>query len=723
MSRLTIVLAVMVALALVACTGEQASSPTTPATTAPSVSSTTATSGLDGNGLPVPPVPAFAPLTDVPLLIDTPPYGGPATPHSIDGLYRAPSYDLDAAAIGRLEEQGFVIVPGDARLLHPLYQTGDYDQGEVYFVTTDAGYHYLHLAFSKLLRELERTELMPVLDHLLLGLVDGARAQRDDLTGTDLAEPADRVAQLYEAAATLAELDVGPIGSMATAEVQLGRDATELTRSPITGLGPADATVSMKGLVDFSLFKPRGHYTRSADLERYFRAVSLLGNESFAVDREDTMVLAALATRVLVTEPALVDDWTRLYETTGFLVGTADDYTPLELADQLDRLAAGWRDDPSQLDAAAAGAAGKSLLDARQVGIDPEAAAVRLMGARFVVDSYIYDQLRFPSVGDPPHGRIYATPLDLVAALGSDTAYQIMDSEGDLTDPGTGRHWTNYDDHLASLRTELNTRPLSAWASTVYDSWLYALLPVWSRHGDAFPDFMRSEAWQRRGLQAGLGSYTELKHDTVLYAKQSFAAEGAFEPPDFPEPRHWVEPDPAAFGRMQAVVTLLRAGLSDRGLLPADSDNARLLNALDAFLARLTGLARDELAGRPISAEDNTWLATIGSTMEALWIRSSDQLAEVTEAMPDQDRNAAVAVDIMRTTAQILEIGTGYFDSLYVLVPADDGRFQVARGAVYSYYQFWRDEAEGRLTDEEWWQLLDSGPQPRPTWQDPLLPS
>jgi len=77
----------------------------------------------------------------------------------------------------------------------------------------------------------------------------------------------------------------------------------------------------------------------------------------------------------------------------------------------------------------------------------------------------------------------------------------------------------------------------------------------------------------------------------------------------------------------------------------------------------------------------------------------------------------------MRTTYNILEIGTGYVDSLYVLVPADDGRFQIAKGGVYSYYEFWRSGEEGRLTDEEWWALLGTNPPERPDWQDPLFPA
>jgi len=671
---------------------------------------------------------AFADFEGIPLLDDSRVYAGPPTPDSIEGLFVAPSfwYQLDDRAVDTLEQQGFVVVPQGSRIMHPIYQTFEYE-GDVYFVTTDAGYHYLHLGFSKVLRDLEQYELLPILDELLLGLVEAARTQRDELTGTDVADAADRVAQLYETAAVLAELDVGSIGPLAQQEVSLGMAASELTRSPITGLCPADAEVSMSCLVDFSLFKPRGHYTRNADLERYFRSMSLLGNEAFIIGAGETMQLGALATRVLVDDPELLQAWRRIYEPTAFLVGLADDYSPLELAAVLDEVSPDWRTDPTVLTVDTAKHAGELLAETRSVGIDPENASVRIMGVRFVIDSYIYDQLRGPYVGPAPFGRRYATPLDLVAVMGSGLAYDIMETfepfpgEGALIDPATGEHWENYDTQFDLLSTMLSQRQPSDWAATVYDLWLYALEPVWSEHGTAVPDFMRTDAWAVKDLQTGLGSYTELKHDTILYAKQSFAAESDFQPIDYPEPRHWVEPNPVAWHRMGAVVQLLADGLTDRDLLPSGSGNAELLEALSAFYERLARLAEDELAGRPISGQDNLWLASIGSTMESLWVRSSDKDDDTVGDMPGRDSDSALVADIMRTTYHILEIGTGGFDTLFVLVPDDTGRFQIAKGAVYSYYEFWRDAGEGRLTDEEWRQLLDSDPPERPSWQAPLF--
>ena len=65
---------------------------------------------------------------------------------------------------------------------------------------------------------------------------------------------------------------------------------------------------------------------------------------------------------------------------------------------------------------------------------------------------------------------------------------------------------------------------------------------------------MRNNGWAAKGHQTGFGSYTELKHDTILYAKQGIA-EGDMEPP--PVVRHAVEADPEAFHRVADMAMLL----------------------------------------------------------------------------------------------------------------------------------------------------------------------
>ena len=60
--------------------------------------------------------------------------------------------------------------------------------------------------------------------------------------------------------------------------------------------------------------------------------------------------------------------------------------------------------------------------------------------------------------------------------------------------------------------------------------------------------------------------------------------------------------------------------------------------------------------------------------------------------------------------------------------PLVDGRFELAKGAVSSYYEFRWPTSEQRLTDEAWRAMLESAsqgdagqPVDRPSWQAPFL--
>jgi hypothetical protein len=341
------------------------------------------------------------------------------------------------------------------------------------------------------------------------------------------------------------------------------------------------------------------------------------------------------------------------------------------------------------------------------------------MGARFVLDSFILDQLVFPNVAsyenDMAIGRFEGSPLDVAAAFGSDWAYQRQVEAGIPSD------FPDYDPQMERMSELVAERTMDQWAGTVYDGWLYALQPMWSRRGEAYPDFMQSEAWAAKAHNTGFGSYTELKHDTLLYAKQAFAEGETPLPPA--EPRHWVEPEPPVFARLASVAALMRTGLDQRALLAPEVGD--LLDRLIDMYETFERLAEDELAGAPISVEDNLWLETVAARFELIWLLAGED-AEESGAQTGgfaQSPNdlAAVIADIMSNPGGALEVGTGYIDRIYVLVPNDEGVFQVARGGVYSYYEFWVPRGE-RLTDEEWRELLATGTQPaRPGWASAFL--
>jgi hypothetical protein len=474
--------------------------------------------------------------------------------------------------------------------------------------------------------------------------------------------------------------------------------------------GPSTSPI-LDTKIDYSLFTPRGHYTRNAALTRYFKAMSVLGQSAFCLPGTrdcgnglGPARMGILAARALVRDPALVSLWRDIYEPTSFLVGLADDYTPLEVAAAGNGLA----DAKVLADDAAVKSIVAKLVAARPIKINPERASIRFMGTRFVIDSFIFNQLVYPNVGTDSKPRLFPTPLDLAATFGSQFAHDVLKQTGETS-------YANYATKLAAMKKLVADRPVSDWGSTVYDAWLYALQPMFLPHGKASPDFMRTTAWNAKAQQAGLGSYAELKHDTILYARQVFAEGGDN---GIPARRNWVEPEPVAFARLAAVADLMRSGLAQRNLLTKEQAGLlQTLIKLDGFFERI---ARDELAGKPISKADNSRLTYIGGELEALWWRTSDLSQHALPTDADQD---AVVADIASSPSGVLEVGTGKVDQIYVLVPDDQGKFQVAVGGVYSYYEF-KTKVGERLTDESWRALLVSGKAPaRPAWEKVLLPS
>ena len=168
----------------------------------------------------------------------------------------------------------------------------------------------------------------------------------------------------------------------------------------------------------------------------------------------------------------------------------ADDYTPLDVAAAA-AAAAALEEPGAFADDAVVQDVVEALTDARPVLISPDRASVRMLGTRFVVDSFILDQLLYPYVGTREKQRLVPSALDLAAAFGSDFAYRVQEQQGQTA-------YANYDTQLAALREAIAARPVADWGSTVYDAWLHALEPSFVRAG-----FPRTSCERRRGPRRG----------------------------------------------------------------------------------------------------------------------------------------------------------------------------------------------------------------------------
>jgi hypothetical protein len=333
------------------------------------------------------------------------------------------------------------------------------------------------------------------------------------------------------------------------------------------------------------------------------------------------------------------------------------------------------------------------------------------MGQRFTLDAYIFEQLIWREVGEIGDERWLPSGLDVMAALGSEEAYAILEQMGET-------EYANYPEQMTRLREEIGALEMDSWTQNLYWQWLYSLEPLLEPKGEQYPTFMRTQAWTRKDLHTALASWTELKHDTILYAKQVMAEMGGGAPPE--PPRGWVEPNPEAYARLLALARMTRDGLDSRGLLTENT--ATNLARLDDLLVFLQEAAQQELAGKPLTEDDYYRIRFYGGELEAITLAAADP--EEGEGMPffDEDDQAALVADVATDpNGYVLEEAIGRIFNIYVVVPDGRGGLQIARGGVFSYYEFsW--PMNDRLTDESWREMVGSGNVPdRPAWTEMFI--
>ncbi|MCK4858526.1 MAG: DUF3160 domain-containing protein [candidate division Zixibacteria bacterium] len=220
---------------------------------------------------------------------------------------------------------------------------------------------------------------------------------------------------------------------------------------------------------------------------------------------------------------------------------------------------------------------------------------------------------------------------------------------------------------------------------------------------------MRTEAWEKKELNAALASWTELRHDTILYAKQSYTpGRGGGIPPNV---TGYVEPVPEFYGRLLALTQMTREGLIDYNVLSAEATE-RLVN-LEEILGRLITIANKELTNQTLSEDNYEYIRNFAKTLENAVLGVGEKGIKTTLVA---DVHTHYYIEQL-----VVEEGVGYVDLIIVACPAPDDSIFLAAGPVLSYYEF-KHPMDDRLTDEAWRELLASPTKPdRPRWFQSLL--
>jgi hypothetical protein len=312
-----------------------------------------------------------------------------------------------------------------------------------------------------------------------------------------------------------------------------------------------------------------------------------------------------------------------------------------------------------------------------------------------------------------------------------DAAFAALANNGAGPLLAPGMEGINYAPELAKSRILIDAHPDSFWSKNLYNDWLSALRELSIGEADPSasgrPRVTATEGWNRRILNTQLASWAELRHDTLLYAKQSYT--------DIPEcefPDAYVEPYPEFFAALQRFAehgVALAASLEVLSGTYLGASVATYFEHLATTTARLRSLAEHERSGTEFSSDELAFLNEIVAESQNCFFDPRGwypQLVFGYEGERDTEFDPTIA-DVHTQPAdeggnivgKVLHVGTGPARLMVVTVESCTGP-RAYVGLASSYFERVTDDF-ARMTDEEWAsELIDATPPDVP-WMSDLV--
>ncbi|MFX0206012.1 MAG: DUF3160 domain-containing protein [Candidatus Hodarchaeota archaeon] len=627
----------------------------------------------------------------------------------------------------RLIQNGFVVTPANAEQFFQVYESHPHFGIEKpripNFITTDSVLHLFHLFYDFTLRTVEIEKLLPLTMKLTQGLIEGAMQQYEEITEPNLKNACMKNISFFGVATRLLEMEEIALPQKCVTEVEQELEKIKTHRGK-------EVSTIFPFSHDYSQYNPRGHYTRSQELTRYFLAMMWYGTNSFPFKSEnEQQVLQALLINQLlnnfkIEDKPLIDYWDKVYSITVLYVGPTDDLNPhhfkelmLEVYGReipLDILS-----DSEKLNAIYEKTRELPMPKISQISVGiPSGRQFRLFGQRFIPDSYIMQNL----VSWPE--RPWPKGLDVMAVLNSKRAAYILDYID--SEP---KKWNGYKSKRTQLIKEFEALKEDDWYRNIYFGWLYVLKALLEEKEDNKQvGFMQNLAWTDKELNTALASWVELRHDVVLYVEPSGAEGGDGE--KIPQPKGYVEPVPEFYRRLIKLIGMNKKILEGEKFLSGELKD--LFNRFIDLISFLESVSEKELQGRALNYDEYERIRYFGGEIEGL----SLSIIEIDRNLPvfdwetkqfvkgtpvkikgwyevtGPDRDIACIVDVHTSLDECLEEAVGHINHIYVIVPIE-GKLYLTRGGVFSYYEFKYPSAH-RLTDEAWQEMIKRGRAPKP---------
>lgn len=628
--------------------------------------------------------------------------------------------EFDQALSQQLGEEGFAIVPARHAQLFQVYEENDYREFPN-FVTTDLYLQLYHLYIDCMLRELEMYQFF----HTIVSYND------------DMVEAMKKLYQKTENGTALERATAHNLRFFTIADVLFrGMKSYDANTDQLIA---EEVDKAIKATDDFSnfmadyknvmfgysLFRPRGHYTRNYVLEEYFRGMMWLQSVPFGMDNDDEVNAAVIIAYTMMNNPEIQQKYDKINKIITYMMGQPDNLSILLVIDELKKINRPMEDLLNDKQAMS-----KLKKDLEEIGnkatrIRPKYERtshnkINVMPQRYQPDAEVLQEM--VDYDNKPTLRATPKGLDFMAAMGVSAAEQILKEEQ--------TPWKDYDKHLKAMKKRMGE---INWDETICTRWMNTLkvLNVWSgdkNNQKQLPYFMLNPEWSKKDLNAALASWAELKHDAILYAKQPMGAEcGGGGPPE-PIVKGYVEPNVGFWKKAIELLDNTEKLLKEQDMLTEKIKDATQRIREEAQF--LLNISEKELAGKELSEEEYGQIECIGATFENIsldLVREKDQYLMGWSDVQGADKKVALVADVYTANADnnpdksILFEAVGEADEIYVVVEIG-GYLYLTRGSVLSYREFIQSIDQPRLTDEEWQEQLEKNARKGvPEWMKRII--
>ena len=495
--------------------------------------------------------------------------------------------------------------------------------------------------------------------------------------------------------------------------------------------------------VPFTLFKPRGTYTSSSLRRQYFRAVQWYQQVPFLLASNDLTRYALDIGLLVESNQEVKKQHTTFSSFIAFIVGESDDLDVVDYAAAIKDLGALRANDRTELVAYLAKRKPDAKIKGASVNISSGSVTVkdemdvlrgmRFMSSKFIPDSYWTSRLTQGDEAPDVNGfRLSdkASSLQIMSLLGSPYATSHLP---DLSFYAGSKQAMIA--RLGELKTEKDGWSDTYWQSNLYTSTLWSISGMFSwlqMNRQTLPQFMQSPLWDSKTLLTASGFWTELRHTSLLYAKQSFAEKGGgggdCDTRTIPAPpKGYIEPQAESYDRLSYTAHRLLAEYTARGYklqnLPRLEEYIKLLDVVREYSKfELENTAFTEATTTETFKMDGEKDCTENYFAPETEIKSDDGYTSVSRwedirvglvnrmqgalplpvegpIMQIKDKRAAVVADIHTDKGGgVLEEGTGVPRLIFVAVKDSNGP-RLTVGVTYSQYEFISGD---RMTDEDW---------------------